>query len=122
MREGDSFEGINHGRASWASAFFSYKAFRLEEGYWNGHDFYAPNGNPVFSSVSTYKQDVVIHHRQLVTTSASLKFFPASALEFYFGVDLYYDPDLNRLDQAYLLHLNFDKLISLLSKKQDQKK
>ena len=120
MRAGDSFSGINHGRASWSRAFYLYKGFRLEGGYWYGHDFYSPNGNPIFSSVSNYKPDEVIHYRQLITTSASLKFLPASAVEFFFGVDLYYDPALNRMDQSYTLHLNFDKLIGLLPKKKGE--
>ena len=114
---GDTIYGISRGNASWLRLLYSYKAFQLETGYWHGHDFYSPNGNPIYGSVSDYKPDVVIHNRRLINSSVHLKLFPASSLELFFGVDLYYDIDLKRIDQAYALHLNFDKLINLVSSK-----
>ncbi len=117
LREGDTLYGVSHGYASWIRLHYSYKIFRFSTGYWNAHDYYAPNGNPIFGSVSDYQPGLVIHNRKLVTTSASLRFLPISALELYFGVDLYYDTVLGRIDQAYTLHLNFDKMINLFSSK-----
>ena len=58
------------------------------------HDFYAPNGNPIYGSVSDYQPGLVIHDRRIINNSFSLKILPASSLELYFGVDLYYDIDL----------------------------
>ena len=115
LREGDTIFGISHGNASWIRLHYTYKTFRFETGYWNAHNFYAPNGNPIYGSVSDYQPGVVINNRRLINSSASIRFLPVSSLELYFGVDLYYDIDLNRIDQAYTLHLNFDKLINLLS-------
>ena len=117
LTEGDTISGISHGNASWVRLHYSYKAFRLETGYWNAHNFYAPNGNPIFGSVSDYQPGLVIPNRRIITNSASIRFLPAGSLELYFGVDLYYDIDLQRVDQAYTIHLNFDKLINLLSSK-----
>jgi hypothetical protein len=117
MSAGDSISNIARGKASWTRIFYNYKSVHFETGYWAGHDFYAPNGNPIFSSISDYKPGVIIHNRRIVTTSGSIRFFPATALELYFGVDLYYDLDLNRIDQAYTIHLNFDKLINLALRK-----
>ena len=42
----------------------------LETGYWNAHNFYAPNGNPIYGSVSDYQPDVVIHDRKIITNSS----------------------------------------------------
>jgi hypothetical protein len=115
LREGDTIAGFSHGNASWIRLHYSYKKLRFATGYWNAHNFYAPNGNPIFGSLSVYQPDVVIPDRRIITNSLSFRFFPASSLELFFGVDVYYDIDLKRADQAYTLHLNFDKLINLLS-------
>jgi hypothetical protein len=116
-REGDTTIGISHGNASWIRLLYTYKSIRFETGYWNAWDFYAPNGNPIYGSVSDYQPGLILHERRLFKNSVSLKLFPASSLELFFGVDLYYDIDLKRMDQAYTLHLNFDKLINLVSSK-----
>jgi hypothetical protein len=120
MRKGDSISGITQGYASWIRAFYYYKGLHVETGYWNAHNYYAPNGNPIYGSISTYKPDVVLHNRRIVTSTTSIRLLPASSLELYFAVDLYYDIDLKRADQTYTLHLNFDKLISLASKKRNR--
>jgi hypothetical protein len=121
FREGDTISGTSGGNASWIKLHYLYKAFRFETGYWHGHDFYAPNGNPIYGSVSDYNPGQVIHDRRLINSSFHLKFFPASPVELFVGLDLYYDTDLNRLDQTYALHLNFDKLIYLVSSKRKTK-
>jgi hypothetical protein len=120
-RDGDSISGITHGTASWLRLHYSWKALKLETGYWQAHNFYAPNGNPIYGSISEYQPDVVIHDRRLINNSVQLKILPASSLELFFGLDLYYDIDIKRLDQAYTLHLNFDKLINLTSAKRRSK-
>ena len=117
MREGDTLYGISQGNASWLRLHYTYKTFRFETGYWRAHNFYAPNGNPIYGSVSDYQPGVVIHDRRIINSSVSVRFLPVSYLELYFGIDLYYDIDLKRVDQAYTLHLNFDKLINLVSSK-----
>jgi hypothetical protein len=120
-READTTTGVIHGNASWLRLHYSYKAIRFETGYWKAHDFYAPNGNPIYGSVSDYQPGLVIHNRRIIKNSLSLKFLPAASLELYFGLDLFYDIDLNRLDQAYTLHLNFDKLIAIAGSKHRKK-
>jgi len=120
-REGDTISGISRGNATWIRLHYNYKAFRLATGYWRAHDFYAPNGNQIFSCVSDYQPGVVVHDRKIISNSLSVRFLPISSLEFYFGVDLYYDISLNRMDHAYTIHLNFDKLINLVSPKQKLK-
>ena len=122
LREGDTISGISHGNASWLRLHYSYKALRFETGYWNAHDFYAPNGNPIYGCISDYQPGVVIHNRRIINNSFSLKILPASSLELYFGIDLFYDIDLKRLDQAYTLHLNFDKIINVVSSKRYARK
>ncbi len=120
MRSGDSIAGINHGHASQINVFYNYSIARIEAGYWNAHDFFAPNGNPMYSSVSTRTPDLALHNRKILTTHGVVRFFPAAPVEFFLGVDLYYDTDTKKFDQAYTLHLSFDKLIHIVSLKNDR--
>jgi hypothetical protein len=122
LQQTDSTSVVTHGNASWLRLNYSYKTFNITAGYWNSHNFYAPNGNPIYSNVSDYQPGVVVHDRRLVTTSASLKILATSSLELYCGLDLYYDTGSQRLDQAYTVHLNFDKLIKLTSRHRGQEK
>jgi hypothetical protein len=116
QRKGDTVTGISNGRGSWIRLHFKYRALGFSAGYWDAMDFYAPNGNPIFGSVSDYKPGFVLHRRRLYTASANIRYIPASSLELFFGIDLYYDPVLGRVDQAYALHLDFDRIFALFQK------
>lgn len=87
--------------------------------YWRSHDFYAPNGNLIYSSVSSVFMDkTIIPDRAILTNSLYLKTYPVKELELYFGVDIYYDYYLNKFFNAAVLHFNFEKLIKLATLKQ----
>lgn len=109
--------GIKNGYAGWHKLIYSFKRAELEAGYWSSHDFYAPNGNFIFSSVSDHIYNLVIPDRKLITCSASIKLPYKDFLEFYFAFDGYYDTDLKRFDNAVTLHLRIDKLIKIASLK-----
>jgi hypothetical protein len=109
--------GINHGHAGWYKLFCSFRSAEIEAGLWNSHDFFAPNGNYIFGSVSDHVYDLVISDRKLITGSASIKLPYKDFLEFYLGFDWYYDTHLKRFDNALTLHLRFDKLFRLASLK-----
>ncbi|MEI6048535.1 MAG: hypothetical protein WCS03_06520 [Bacteroidota bacterium] len=110
---GESQSGISRGYASWMRFHYSYKALSIGAAYWKSHNFYAPNGNTIYSSVSDYQPNVVVQDRRIITNFLYLNLIPESYLELFFGLDTYYDVDLKRLDNAVTLHLNFDKLIRL---------
>jgi hypothetical protein len=110
--------GINHGNAWWYKLFCSSRSAEIEAGFWNSHNFYAPNGNYIFGSVSDHIYNLVISDRKLITGSVSLRLPYKDFLEFYFGFDGYYDTDLKRFDNALTLHLRFDKLIKIVSIKE----
>lgn len=106
--------GIQQGYALWNKALCNLGNIELEAGYWSSHNYYAPNGNFIFSSVSDHVDNVVIHDRKLLTCSASLKLPYEDILSFYFGFEGYYDTRLKRFDNALMLHLKFDKLIRII--------
>jgi hypothetical protein len=85
----------------------------METGFWKSHDFYAPNGNFIFSSVSDHFDNLVISDRKLITGSVNIKLPYKDFFEFYIGFDGYYDTDIKRFDNAMTLHIRLDKLIKI---------
>jgi hypothetical protein len=82
---------------------------------WSSHNFYAPNGNFIFGSVSDHRDNLIISDRKLITGTIDIRLPYKNFLEFYLGFDGYYDTDLKRFDSALTLHLRFDKLIRITS-------
>lgn len=110
---GESESGISHGYASWMRFHYTYKALYIGAAYWSSQNFYAPNGNAIYSSVSDYQANVIVPRRRIITNYFYLTILPESYLELFLGFETYYDVDLKRLDNAISLHLNFEKLIKL---------
>lgn len=105
--------GIDNGYGGWLRSFYKYKCALVEAGFWKGHDFFAPNGNYIFGSVSDHLSNTIITDRNIVTCSASIRLLPEDFLELFLGFDGYYDTDLKRLDNAITLHLRFNKFFFL---------
>jgi len=114
---GESPSGISHGYASWLRLHYTYKALYIGAAYWQAHNFFAPNGNAIYGSVSDYQANVVIHERKIITSQVYLTILPESYLELFLGLETYYDIDLKKPDYSIALHLNFDKLIKLATLK-----
>ena len=114
---GESKSGISHGHASWIKLHYTYKSFYLGGAYWKSNNFFAPNGDAIFSSVSDYQDNVVVRERKIISNYVYLNLMPESYLGLFFGLDTYYDLNLKRLDYAVTLHLDFDKLIRLVTLK-----
>jgi len=110
---GESPSGISHGYSSWIRLHYTWKALYIGAAYWNAHDFYAPNGNQIYGSVSDYEPHLVIPDRRIISNFVYITFLPESYLELFLGLDTYYDVDLKRLDNSVTVHLNFDRLIKL---------
>lgn len=104
--------GISHGYASWIRLHYKYKVLYIGAAYWKSHNFFAPNGDYIYSSVSDY-QNVIVPDRKIITNTFYLTVLPESYLEVFLGFETYYDINLKRLDNALTLHLNFEKLFIL---------
>jgi hypothetical protein len=105
--------GLTKGYASWLRFHYNYKVFYFGSYYWKSHNFFAPNGNAIYSSVSTIKDGLVLPDRTIWTNSLYLTAHPVGNLEIFLGFDTYYDLKRKRMDTATTLHLNFEKLIRL---------
>jgi hypothetical protein len=105
--------GIRKGNAEWYKLFYSFRKAEINAGFWTSHNYYAPNGNFIFGSVSDHYDDVVVSDRKLITCSAMLNIPYRNFLQFYFAIDGYYDTDLKRFDNALTLHLKLNNLIRI---------
>lgn len=110
---GNAPSRINSGYGEWFRLFMDYRIVHIEGGYWRSRNFYAPNGNFIFSSVSDHLAGVVIPDRRIITCSAGISAFPDRVVKFFLGFDGYYDTDLKRFDTALTLHLRFDGLFRI---------
>jgi hypothetical protein len=114
---GKSPTGIENGNATWIRGHYTFKSIYAGAAYWKSHNFYSPSGNTIFSSVSDYRKNLIVHDRQILSGFVYYRPFYMSFVEFLFGGDAYYDLFHRRFDYALTLHLNFDKLIRLTSVK-----
>jgi hypothetical protein len=108
---------VTRGYASWIRFHYNYRAFYFGSYYWKGHNFFAPDGNAIYSNVSAVTEDFVVPGRTIWTNSLYLTVHRIGNLEIFLGFDAYYDLNLKRLDTALALHLNFEKLIRIAALK-----
>jgi hypothetical protein len=112
--------GVTRGYASWLRFHYNYKPIYFGSYYWKGHNFFAPNGNPIYSSVSTVTENLIVPDRAIWTNSLYLTFHPLDYLEIFLGFDAYYDLNLKHMDTAMTLHLYLNKLIKLVTLNQSK--
>lgn len=108
---------IANGNASWFRFHYTYKSIYVGASYWKAHNFYAPNGNPLYASSIDIHSNYMFSERRLITNSIYLNLFPDSSLELFLGLDTYYNICQKSLDYSTTLHLNFDKLFRLATLK-----
>ena len=107
---GSSTTGLSFGHAGWFRLNYEYRNLYLEAGYWIAGNYYAPNGNPIFGSVSGFGEGTIFADRRIATGTISYKLIPDSFFELFIGFDGYYDTRLRRFDSSATLHLKFDRL------------
>jgi hypothetical protein len=110
---GESPSGITSGYGSWLRLHYTYKAIYIGAAYWKSRNFYSPNGNKIYSSVSDYQENIIVPDRKIITNYYYLTLLPESYFELFLGLETYYDIYSKRMDSSLTLHLNFDKLIKL---------
>jgi hypothetical protein len=111
--------GIKYGDAYWLRFHYNYKSLYIGSYYWKGHNYYAPQGNPIYSSVSERTPDLIIPDRSVWTNSVYFTFHPTPFFEIFAGIDSYYDLLTKHMDGALTLHLKFDQMIPLKRFKQN---
>lgn len=114
---GNAPSGIESGYAGWYKMLLETGSVSIEAGYWDSDNFYAPNGNFIFSSVPERTGGSILKERSLLTFLLSINLPYKDFLDFHFGFDGYYDTNLKRFDNALSLHIKLDKLFVLAAKK-----
>lgn len=104
---------LNEGSASWWRLHYNLKRLYLGAGYWFAEDFYAPDGNGIYTSVFVFDSDYIIHRREIINAAASIRLLPEDYLELFFGLETFYDVSGKKLDYALTLHLDFEKLFGI---------
>lgn len=111
---------IGRGYSDWYRFHYTYKSVYFGAAYWKSHNFFAPNGNAVYSSVSDYQENVIIANRKIITNYLSLTLHQQNYFEMLLSLETFYDINLKRLDNAVTLHLKLDKLIKLATLKKQK--
>ncbi len=114
---GRSPSGITRGSASWIKTHYRYKGIYFGASYWKAHNFFAPNGNPIYGSIKDHSSDYVIPDREIINNTLYIELFPEKFLELFLGAETYYDVKMKNLNYAFTLHLNLDRLIRLTKAK-----
>ncbi len=99
--------GIYRGHAFYTGIKSEGKKGIAMVGYWDGKNFIAPKGSPLFQSVSAYDPTTVIPNRQLL--SGKIGFYRSfqTQIRFSFLFEGYYDLPNSQFDYAYGIHLSF---------------
>ncbi len=114
-RKGDA--GIIRGNASWIRLHYNYRWLYLGSYLWFSDNFFSPDGNNIYSSVSDYQPGTIIPRRRIWTSTAAITLNPGNIFEFVLGFEGYYDFKFKRMDSSLYLHLNFNRRFKITSVK-----
>lgn len=104
---------IKSGDAFWLRLHYNFRSLYFGTYYWKSHNFYAPDGNQIYSSVSTHEAGTIVPDRSIWTNSFYYKIHPLPYFELFAGIDTYYDLRHRHMDTLLALHLCFDKFIRI---------
>ncbi len=106
---------LNSGYALYPSVCLNSSWGEALVGYWHGHDFFSPKGNPLFISTSTYMDDFYRENRDLITLKYNYNLVFKKQLKFNFGLEAYYDLKNQQLEYFYGLNLIFTPSFKIMT-------
>jgi hypothetical protein len=109
------FDNIAPGAASWLRFHYRFRSIKFTSSYWRSSDFYAPDGNPIYTSILFPGSGYIIPERRILTNSLGLNFNHKDILGFLLGLETYYDLCAKRMDYAVTLHFDIEKMIRILN-------
>lgn len=94
------------GSALWVRGSQQLGPAEVKAGIWIPGNFYSPNGNMMFSSVSDYRPGVVLQNRVLLSGSLNfLKTWETGFCSLFLGFDWYFDPREKNFDHSITLNI-----------------
>lgn len=92
--------------------------FFFSAGLWLSDNFYSPNGNMMYSSLSDYRDGFTLSRRALLTGSVNFsRSWQSGLLNLFLGFDWYYDLKENTFDHSVTLHLRIPEKAYRLSRR-----
>lgn len=98
---------------------FELPGIKIEGGYWSGHGYFAPMGEPIYQSV-TDRRDTTFQEgdRFLITSSASYEHTLTKGVHLGIQWEGFYHPKEQSLDFSYALYLSLRRSIRILKIKE----
>lgn len=97
---------FSNGRALMLAGDHTWRSLFFKAGIWMSENFYSPNGNMMFSSLSDYRDGLTVPRRVLLAGSVNLnRSWSTGLLNLFLGFDWYYDLKENHFDHSLTLHL-----------------
>jgi hypothetical protein len=90
--------------------------WRFETGYWSGHSFYAPKGDPLFSSIA-FTDGRLWKKRNMSVTQVQLNRATKYGVQMGLQVEFTYDTEFGEPDYSYSFYLRFYDQWQLWKKK-----
>ena len=100
------------GHANWIKTGYSFKGMKFEIGSWKGRNFYAPDGNPIFYSLSVFNHETP-DDNNIITSGLFVNLSPESYFDLFFGFEGFYFTGSRRFDNSLSLHFSFSRLFRL---------
>ncbi len=97
------------GRGIYPNLHLDCRWFELGAGYWRGHRFIAPRGEPLFQSISQVDPELRADRRELYTSKIIFDRKLLRGINMGIRFEVYYDPVLNDLDHTGGLHIMIDE-------------
>jgi hypothetical protein len=110
---------FQNGKAMWLKADHTFGKISAAAGIWLSDNFYSPNGNTIYSSISEWRDDVHVRNRSLLTGSVDYnKTWDTGIVSLHLGFDWYFDLRTKNFDHSMTIHIRIPERSVGLSKKQ----
>ncbi|MFO7573990.1 MAG: hypothetical protein R6W67_02385 [Bacteroidales bacterium] len=106
------------GQALLLAGDHTWRDLFISAGLWMSENFYSPNGNMMYSSLSDYREGFTLSKRVLLTGSVNFnRSWHTGLLNLFLGFDWYYDLKENTFDHSLTLHLRIPEKAYGLSRR-----
>jgi hypothetical protein len=98
-----------NGWGIYPNLFMESRFFQSGVGYWRGHRFVAPRGEPVFQSVSQVDPVLAVNNRELITSKIILNRKLVRGINMGLRFEGYFDTASRNFDHTMGLHVMIDE-------------
>jgi hypothetical protein len=107
---------VKKGYAIYPAVVLNGSFWRVETGFWSGHNFYAPKGDPLFSNIA-FTDGTLWKNRNMAVSQVQLTKTTKYGVRLGLQAEFTYDPDFGEPDYSYSFYLRFSDQWLLWKKK-----